>query len=808
MNSPRPEEKVYVALGMELQDGFKTLEWTLQKWKSHPISITILHITYNITRDFVYTPFGKLPASSLSDEKLEVLKKYEKEKINNLLSKYIAFCGKVKAEILRVEKNDKPLHKLMLDLISGYHITNLVISLTIMKSSSWRSKSAIGGSFYIHQKKPDFCEFFIICGGKQVFLRVENDERIMEDDQGLKVAKMKERVNFRSLIDKMLPESLIDSRRRSSASSNLQNQWEYCCEEIENYFQHLSSLNFDEEDCEQMMNDSVQISPMEAEMQKLAESNMSITEKLESMRKKKSEAHKEIQLKRKEADSNIERQKKAQWAICLSNRRADELDVLIKEETTKRVGLKEELDTTKDLMCEVRTDIEESKKKLNSLMELQSELSNKLEISTTEKMNVESQLEKAVATRAEMVRDIGELRRQRDVLRRRVEFCREKDAIGMAVRMSEPGCSFREYSAEEIRLATDDYSERLRLKSGGDLTHVYRGRISHCTVAIKMINSSSAFSREEFQAQVEFLSHVRHPHLIPTLGFCSDPKCIVFEYMHNGNLRDIVLHSRINSAKRSPPLLWHQRIRIAAQIFSGLSFLHLAHPKPIVHGSLDPSNILLDRNLVAKISGFGLAQSKGECHVGSDIRAFGVLLLYLLTGRNWDGLVEDMMLSDKAALVRVLDDTAGQWSLDLAQRLSGLALRCLSINQGSDSDVKVGTLMEELEEMRKEAEGLVEKAGREVVVSGGVEQREQESSDVPSVFLCPIFQEVMENPCVAADGFSYEQKAIEEWLRMGRDTSPMTNLRLKHTLLTPNHNLRSLIQDWHAKRSIVSPSAL
>lgn len=181
---------------------------------------------------------------------------------------------------------------------------------------------------------------------------------------------------------------------------------------------------------------------------------------------------------------------------------ADELDVLIKEETTKRVGLKEELDTTKDLMCEVRTDIEESKKKLNSLMELQSELSNKLEISTTEKMNVESQLEKAVATRAEMVRDIGELRRQRDVLRRRVEFCREKDAIGMAVRMSEPGCSFREYSAEEIRLATDDYSERLRLKSGGDLTHVYRGRISHCTVAIKMINSSSAFSREEFQAQV------------------------------------------------------------------------------------------------------------------------------------------------------------------------------------------------------------------------------------------------------------------------------------------------------------------
>lgn len=38
---------------------------------------------------------GKLPASSVSDEKLEVLRKYEEEKMNKLLAKYIAFCGKV-----------------------------------------------------------------------------------------------------------------------------------------------------------------------------------------------------------------------------------------------------------------------------------------------------------------------------------------------------------------------------------------------------------------------------------------------------------------------------------------------------------------------------------------------------------------------------------------------------------------------------------------------------------------------------------------------------------------------------------------
>lgn len=60
----------------------------------------------------------------------------------------------------------------------------------------------------------------------------------------------------------------------------------------------------------------------------------------------------------------------------------------------------------------------------------------------------------------------------------------------------------------------------------------------------------------------------------------------------------------------------------------------------------------------------------------------------------------------------------------------------------------------------------------------------------------------MKNPHVAADGFSYELEAIEEWLKTGRDTSPMTNLRLDDKILTPNHSLRSLIEDLQKKRSI------
>lgn len=55
MDAAEPE-KVYVAVGNDVDDGFKTLEWTLRKWNSHPISVAILHVTDNIFPDYVYTP--------------------------------------------------------------------------------------------------------------------------------------------------------------------------------------------------------------------------------------------------------------------------------------------------------------------------------------------------------------------------------------------------------------------------------------------------------------------------------------------------------------------------------------------------------------------------------------------------------------------------------------------------------------------------------------------------------------------------------------------------------------------------------
>lgn len=114
------------------------------------------------------------------------------------------------------------------------------------------------------------------------------------------------------------------------------------------------------------------------------------------------------------------------------------------------------------------------------------------------------QLERAVRSRAEMVGEIEELRRERDVFQRRIEFCKEKDAIGLANRYGDVDFEFdfRKFTASEIRAATDNFSKFLRLKSGGEWGNMYKGRINQTTVAIKVSDSAYALSQQAFQEEV------------------------------------------------------------------------------------------------------------------------------------------------------------------------------------------------------------------------------------------------------------------------------------------------------------------
>lgn len=71
-------------------------------------------------------------------------------------------------------------------------------------------------------------------------------------------------------------------------------------------------------------------------------------------------------------------------------------------------------------------------------------------------------------------------------------------------------------------------------------------------------------------------------------------------------------------------------------------------------------------------------------------------------------------------------------------------------------------------------------------------------SGVRVEFFCPISADIMTDPVIAADGFSYERKAIEKWIRennkQGHVNSPKTGLPLEHLNLIPNPVLRDRIQ--------------
>jgi len=177
--------------------------------------------------------------------------------------------------------------------------------------------------------------------------------------------------------------------------------------------------------------------------------------------------------------------------------------------------------------------------------------------------------------------------------------------------------------------------------------------------------------------------------------------------------------------------------------------------------------------------------SSGELTPKSDVYSFGIILLRLLTGRSALGLTKEVQYAlDSGKLETLLDTLAGDWPFVQAEQLARLALRCCEMSRKCRADL-VSDVWRVLEPMRTSC-------GSSSSFRLGTEEHFQP----PSYFICPIFQEVMQDPHVAADGFTYEAEALRGWLDSGHDTSPMTNLKLEHKNLVPNHALRSAIQEW------------
>ncbi|KAJ1257888.1 hypothetical protein BS78_10G030600 [Paspalum vaginatum] len=368
---------------------------------------------------------------------------------------------------------------------------------------------------------------------------------------------------------------------------------------------------------------------------------------------------------------------------------------------------------------------------------------------------------------------------------------------------------YNRYTWEEIHASTSSFSDAFMIGKGSYGT-VYKAKFHHTVAAVKLLNSPEGCGTQQLQQELEVLGKIRHPHLLMMLGACPEHGCLVYEYMENGSLDDM-LQRRNNT----PPLTWFDRFRIAWEVATALMFLHSSKPEPIIHRDLKPANILLDRNLVSKIGDVGLStllpsmdqylstmikntapvgtfcyidpeyQRTGVLSMKSDVYALGIVILQLLTARSPMGVahVVETALED-GCFLDILDATAGQWPLNETHELAALALRCSEMRRRDRPDLNENVLptLERLKDVATKA--------RESALHG--------HATPPSHFICPILQEVMFDPYVASDGYTYDRKAIELWLSTN-NTSPMTNLRLPNKCLIPNHSLRSAIMDWRSK---------
>jgi len=132
-------------------------------------------------------------------------------------------------------------------------------------------------------------------------------------------------------------------------------------------------------------------------------------------------------------------------------------------------------------------------------------------------------------------------------------------------------------------------------------------------------------------------------------------------------------------------------------------------------------------------------------------------------------------------------------------KLVGTVSQAAAVKAASEILARAGiNLKSDVMEMAEQAMAMKEEKARVGVEVGSIKQRAREigteiRDSTDEALICPITRGVFEDPVVAADGFTYERSAIEQWLR-ANSRSPQTNQPLPHRNLVPNITLRAQIE--------------
>ncbi|WRX22848.1 Protein kinase domain - like 10 [Theobroma cacao] len=168
--------------------------------------------------------------------------------------------------------------------------------------------------------------------------------------------------------------------------------------------------------------------------------------------------------------------------------------------------------------------------------------------------------------------------------------------------------NFTVFSYSELKAATHGFSASNKIGEGA-FGSVYKGLLRNgIVVAVKMLSVEleSMRGEREFVSEIITLSNLKHENLVTLKGCCVDGanRFLVYNYMENNSLAQILLGGEQNRIK----LGWEPRRAISLGVARGLAYLHEEAKPHIVHRDIKASNILLDQNLIPKVSDFGLSR--------------------------------------------------------------------------------------------------------------------------------------------------------------------------------------------------------
>ncbi|XP_062111762.1 probable inactive receptor kinase At1g27190 [Humulus lupulus] len=181
-------------------------------------------------------------------------------------------------------------------------------------------------------------------------------------------------------------------------------------------------------------------------------------------------------------------------------------------------------------------------------------------------------------------------------------------------------------------------------------------------LAVKRLNACK-LGEKQFRSEMNRLGQLRHPNLVPLLGFCvvEEEKLLVYKHMYNGTLYS-QLNGSGNVNSQYGFLDWPTRLKIGVGAAKGLAWLHHSCQPPYMHQNISSNVILLDYDFEARITDFGLARLVGTrdsndssfvngdlgefgyvapeysstmvASLKGDVYGFGVVLLELVTGQK------------------------------------------------------------------------------------------------------------------------------------------------------------------------------